>query len=407
MTDNSSFLLSNRKEHRITSCDKQNKNHNFHEQPSSFRTRSHDYDYNNMASSTSAGDGLPRITVLGSLNMDLVSYVSHHPEPGETMTSNGFAVSPGGKGANQAIACAKLSRKRAPATAEGQPLSTTGATAHVSMVGAVGDDAHGAALRSNLEAHGVDVSGVQVIKEAGVPSGVAVIVVDEPTGQNRIIFTPGANYKIDDKAGTQSLLPAGTQLLILQLEIPLEQVLRALREARVAGIPVLLNPAPAPATEEARSQLEAAFAVTVGHAGKGQGLAHLVLNETETAALVPGLTVTDLDTEEGLARAAKYFLALGVENVVMTLGGRGVYYASATTNTVGELLPPEKVAQVVDTTGAGDTFAGQYALEAVYATAAGQAFDCAAAVRKSNRAAAKTVQRKGAQDAIPWQDEVV
>lgn len=358
-----------------------------------------------MASSTSASDGLPRITVLGSLNMDLVSYVSHHPEPGETMTSNGFAVSPGGKGANQAIACAKLSRKRAPAAADGAPLSTTSATAHVSMVGAVGDDAHGTALRSNLAAHGVDVAGVQIVKEAGVPSGVAVIVVDEPTGQNRIIFSPGANYKIDDKAGTQSLVPAGTQLLILQLEIPLEQVLRALREARAAGIPVLLNPAPAPATEEARSRLEAAFAVTVGSSGKG--LAHLVLNETETAALVPELTVADLDTETGLARAAAYFLALGVENVVMTLGGRGVYYASAASaNGAGQLLPPEKVAQVVDTTGAGDTFAGQYALEAVYATAAGQTFDCAAAVRKSNRAAAKTVQRKGAQDSIPWRDEV-
>lgn len=360
-----------------------------------------------MASSST--DGLPRITVLGSLNMDLVSYVSHHPEPGETMTSNGFAISPGGKGANQAIACAKLSRKRAE-TADGK-LSTTAATAHVSMVGAVGDDAHGAALRSNLEAHGVDVSGVQVLtgKNENVPSGVAVIVVDEPTGQNRIIFTPGANYQIDDKAGTQSLIPAGTQLLILQLEIPLEQVLRALREARAAGIPVLLNPAPAPATEEARSKLEASFAVTA--ADQGKGLAHLVLNETETAALVPELTVPDLDTEAGLAKAAVYFLALGVENVVMTLGGRGVYYASAAAaasgdGSVGQLLPPEKVAQVVDTTGAGDTFAGQYALEAVYATAAGQAFDCAAAVRKSNRAAAKTVQRKGAQDSIPWRDEV-
>ncbi|KJR85757.1 ribokinase [Sporothrix schenckii 1099-18] len=361
-----------------------------------------------MASSAMASDGLPRITVLGSLNMDLVSYVSHHPEPGETMTSNGFAVSPGGKGANQAIACAKLSRTRAPAAAGGQaPLSTTAATAHVSMVGAVGDDAHGTALRSNLAAHGVDVSGVQVVQAGGVPSGVAVIVVDEPTGQNRIIFSPGANYQIDDKAGSQSLVPAGTQLLILQLEIPLEQVLRALREARAAGIPVLLNPAPAPATEEARSQLEAAFAVTVGHLGKGQGLAHLVLNETETAALVPALTVADLDTEACLARAAAYFLALGVENVVMTLGGRGVYYASAASASgAGQLLPPEKVARVVDTTGAGDTFAGQYALEAVYATAAGKAFDCAAAVRKSNRAAAKTVQRKGAQDSIPWRDEV-
>ncbi|CAK7219746.1 Putative ribokinase [Sporothrix curviconia] len=359
--------------------------------------------------STSAADGLPRITVLGSLNMDLVSYVSHHPEPGETMTSNGFAVSPGGKGANQAIACAKLSRERT-IDKDGKPVAAakTKPTAHVAMAGAVGDDAHGTALRANLAAHGVDVSGVQTAP-AGVPSGVAVIVVDEPTGQNRIIFSPGANYQIDTTKSA-SLVPAGTQLLILQLEIPLEQVLRALQDARAAGVPVLLNPAPAPATEEARAKLEAAFAVT---APGEKGLAHLVLNETETAALVPGLTVADLDTATGLSRAASYFLARGVENIVMTLGGRGVYYATAadkhkdaSTEAVGELLPPEKVKQVVDTTGAGDTFAGQYALEAVYATAAGTAFDCAAAVRKSNRAAAVTVQRKGAQDSIPWRDEV-
>ncbi|CAK7266933.1 Putative ribokinase [Sporothrix epigloea] len=372
-----------------------------------------------MASSTFApADGLPRITVLGSLNMDLVSYVSHHPEPGETMTSNGFAVSPGGKGANQAIACAKLSRERT-MDKDGKPIaptaststSTSAPTAHVAMAGAVGDDVYGTTLRDNLAAHGIDVSDVQTAA-AGVPSGVAVIVVDEPTGQNRIILSPGANYQIDTTRSA-SLVPAGTQLLILQLEIPLEQVLRALQEARAAGVPVLLNPAPAPATEEARAKLEAVFAVTTATTATAtpeRGLAHLVLNETETAAMVPELTVADLDTKAGLSRAASYFLARGVENVVMTLGGRGVYFATAAERgkeLVGELLPPEKVKQVVDTTGAGDTFAGQYALEAVYATAAGTPFDCAAAVRKSNRAAAVTVQRKGAQDSIPWRDEVV
>ncbi|CAK7206348.1 Putative ribokinase [Sporothrix eucalyptigena] len=358
-----------------------------------------------MASSLSSSDGLPRITVVGSLNMDLVSYVSHHPEPGETMTSNGFAVSPGGKGANQAIACAKLSRERT-VDKEGKPIPPTSQpTAHVAMAGAVGDDAHGKALQANLAAHGVDISGIQTAP-MGVPSGVAVIIVDEPTGQNRIIFSPGANYQIDTTKSA-SLVPQGTQLLILQLEIPLDQVLRALKEARAAGVPVLLNPAPAPATEEARAKLEAAFAVAAGSGEKG--LAHLVLNETETAALVPELKVQDLDTAAGLSRAASYFLAQGVENIVMTLGGRGVYYATAAEagkEVVGELLPPETVKQVVDTTGAGDTFAGQYALEAVYATAAGKPFDCAAAVRKSNRAAAVTVQRRGAQDSIPWRDEV-
>ncbi|EFX03630.1 ribokinase [Grosmannia clavigera kw1407] len=351
-----------------------------------------------------AGSSLPWITVLGSLNMDLVSYVSHHPQPGETMMSSAFATSPGGKGANQAVACAKLSRRRNAAnTAEWNDTASM-ATAHVAMVGAVGDDANGATLRANLARHGVDVQGVQTV--AGQTTGVAVIVVDEPTGQNRIILSPGANYAIPWRADL--ILPQQTQLLILQLEIPLEQVEQALTAARTADIPVLFNPAPAPATEETRAKLEAAFSTLddkerpTGRAG----LAHLVLNETETAALAVGCTVSDLDTTDGLARAARYFLDRGVENVVMTLGGRGVYYASRTAGGPGELLPPEPVAHVVDTTGAGDTFAGQYALEVVHAAAEGKPFDCAAAVRRSNKAAAKTVQRRGAQDSIPWRDEV-
>lgn len=359
-----------------------------------------------MASSASAS-GLPHITVLGSLNMDLVSYVSHHPEPGETMASNAFAISPGGKGANQAVACAKLSRSRVAGDESKADNST--ATAHVSMVGAVGNDANGAALRANMSKQGVDVDGVQVLD--GTTSGVAIIVVDEPTGQNRIILSPGANYAFSWTEGIEGggLISPKTQLLILQLEVPLDLVLRALSEAKVLGIPVLLNPAPAPASEEARVKLEAAFAANKETGEKG--IAHLVLNETETAALVPGLTVPDLDTSAGLSRAAKYFLGLGVENIVMTLGGRGVYYATSATvpqsnGEVGELVPPEKVKQVVDTTGAGDTFAGQYALEAVYASSQGKAFDCEAAVRKSNRASAITVQRKGAQDSIPWLDEL-
>lgn len=362
-----------------------------------------------MAQATTAGSSLPWITVLGSLNMDLVSYVSHHPLPGETMTSSGFAISPGGKGANQAVACAKLSRQRVVDTssADGPDVAAdvaASASAHVAMVGAVGADANGAALRSNLAHHGVDVRGVQTVGD--VASGVAVIVVDEPTGQNRIILSPGANYAIPGQP-TDLILPKQSNLLILQLEIPLPQVLGALEAARAANIPVLLNPAPAPATEEARAQLEKAFAVDASSGATG--LAHLVLNETETAALVPSLTVSDLDDAAGLARAARYFLDRGVQNIVMTLGGRGVYYATraeAAAAAPGQLLPPEKVAQVVDTTGAGDTFAGQYALEVVAAAVAGRAFDCAAAVRQANRAAAKTVQRRGAQDSIPWRDEV-
>ncbi|VUC27227.1 unnamed protein product, partial [Clonostachys rosea] len=113
----------------------------------------------------------PRITILGSLNIDLVSYVPHHPLPGETLTSNGFNSSPGGKGANQAVACAKLSRTS----------SLSGATADVSMIGAVGNDAFGSVLRDSLQSYGVDVSAVAIKDES--KTGVAVIVVDEPSGQ--------------------------------------------------------------------------------------------------------------------------------------------------------------------------------------------------------------------------------
>ncbi|KAI1244441.1 hypothetical protein MGN70_014313 [Eutypa lata] len=386
----------------------------------------------------------PTITVLGSLNIDLVSYVSHHPLPGETMTSNRFSVSPGGKGANQAVACAKLSRPRSSAsntTGTGTGTDRHAAsqeTAHVRMVGAVGDasagDGYGDLLVTNLRSQGVDTSGV--VRPAGQKTGIAIIVVDEPTGQNRIILSPEANHFLqpghfDDISSSSPSSPSSSSivvslsnelstprpdLLIMQLEIPVPTVLRALRAARDGGVPVLLNPAPAvPLPAEAYV-----------------GLAHLVVNETE-AAILGGASEADLETEAGLEAVARKFLARGVRNVVVTLGGRGVYYMSSSSSSssgsgsgsdVGDsggkgsgevvvvvvkkgLVPAEK-AKVVDTTAAGDTFVGVYALEAVLAAASssGATFDVEAAVRKANRASAKTVERRGAQDSIPWRDEL-
>ncbi|GAP82484.1 putative ribokinase [Rosellinia necatrix] len=359
----------------------------------------------------------PLITVLGSLNMDLVAYVSHHPLPGETMTSNSFAVSPGGKGANQAIACAKLSRSRSSPTSTTSTASASAsasATAHVRMVGAVGADGYGAQLTANLSAHGVDVSGVVSSPGPGNETGVALIVVDEPTGQNRIILSPGANHSLPPASFAAAALPTALpaapapllpDLLIMQLEIPLPAVLAALSAARAAGVPVLLNPAPA------QPLPDAAYA----------GLAHLVLNETE-AALLGGVGAAELEAEAGLEGVAARFVGLGVRNVIVTLGDRGVFYMTAGSGGAGGrrrrsgLVPAEK-AKVVDTTAAGDTFVGQYALDVVCA-AAGVAkttttttttegdFDIEAAVRRANRAAAKTVERLGAQDSIPWRDEL-
>lgn len=321
----------------------------------------------------------PRITVLGSLNIDLVSYVSHHPLPGETMTAESFAVSPGGKGANQAVACAKLSRSRQQAHSTEVDV---GAAAHVAMVGAVGADSYGELLRSNMASHGVDVSGVQV--RQGEKTGVAIIIVDQPTGQNRIILSPEANHSIRPaEFETLKLLGPKPDLLVMQLEIPLDTVLAALRAAKREGVPVLLNPAPAvPLPDEVFD-----------------GLAHLVVNETE-AAILSGCKESDLDSLEGLEKVGKVFMGKGVGKVIITLGGRGVYFI---TKSGQQGLCPAEKAKVVDTTAAGDTFAGYYAVDVV---SSGADFDCAAAIQRANRAAAKTVERKGAQDSIPWRDEL-
>ncbi len=255
------------------------------------------------------------------------------------------------------------------------------------MIGTVGADAHGAQLTANLASYGVDVSGVA--QTAAAPTGVALIIVDQPSGENRIVLSPGANHTLqapDIVADKLRATASGrlSDLLIMQLEIPLAAVLAALDVARAERVAVLLNPAPAQWLPDAAYD----------------GLAHLVVNETE-AAILGRVEERALDDEHGLESVAKGFVAKGVHNVIITLGGRGVYYMSRGDAGRKGLVPAEK-AKVVDTTAAGDTFVGRYALEVV-----GQGpFDIEAAVRKANKAAAKTVERQGAQDSILWRDEL-
>ncbi|KAF9881829.1 ribokinase [Colletotrichum karsti] len=322
----------------------------------------------------------PQITVLGSLNIDLTSYVPHHPLPGETLTSNSVVISPGGKGANQAVACAKLSRPRE------SPSDAATESASVSMIGAVGNDSYGSLLLSHLAGYGVRTDRVTVGDD--LKTGMAIIVVDEPTGQNRIILAPEANHAVvpESFGSLPETLSPKPDLLVMQLEVPLETVLAALRSAKTAGVPVLLNPAPA------QRLPDEAF----------DGLAHLVVNETE-AAILSGCKESDLDTLDGLKRVGEWFIAKKVENVIITLGGRGVYYVNKEGSS--ELIPAEK-AKVVDTTAAGDTFVGSYCVSAVAAQAEGKTFDIAQSIRRANHAAAKTVERKGAQTSIPWRDEL-
>jgi ribokinase len=246
------------------------------------------------------------------------------------------------------------------------------------MIGAVGDDAHGQLLLQDLQASGVDTSGVAVKDD--VETGVAVILVEETTGENRILLSAGANYSLTP-AQFQTIPDPLPSLIILQLEIPVPTTLEVLRAARTRGVEVLFNPAPA---------------VELPHEAYID-LAHLVVNETE-AAILTGYNVEDIEDESKLPAVAKEFHGRGAKNVLITLGGRGVFYSSS--NGEYDLIRARKV-DVVDTTAAGDTFVGAYALEIVKG-----GFDINTAVRKANAAAEKTIGKKGAQISIPWANEL-
>ncbi|KAL8987535.1 MAG: hypothetical protein Q9177_003261, partial [Variospora cf. flavescens] len=215
----------------------------------------------------------PTITIIGSLNTDLITRTPRLPHPGETLTATSFSTGCGGKGCNQAVACARLSRSSSsPSSGDAPSLITT------RMLGAVGgDDEFGGALIKGLQRNGVDASDVSVVK--GQRTGVAVIVVEEDTGENRILLTPGANFSVMPGSLPEDLFLEGKKeekkekpaLVILQLEIPLETVVHVMKRARANGVPVLLNPAPAPPAEGKKRLPVDVF----------MGLEHLVLNETE------------------------------------------------------------------------------------------------------------------------------
>lgn len=291
----------------------------------------------------------PRIAVVGSLNMDLVLQVQHAPGPGETVLADALLLVPGGKGGNQAVACARQG-------------------AQVFLFGRVGDDGYGHTLRAGLDADGIDHRGVQTDTE--VTTGVAAITV-ETTGQNRIVVVPGANgrFVLDANALTAAVQDAGG--LVLQLETPMPQVLGAAKVAHTAGCPVLLNPSPIQPLPDALWPL-----VNI-----------LVVNEVEAAALAGQSVATPADA----AQVAQALRSKGPAQVVVTLGAAGAVAADAT----GCRYHPGLVVQAVDTTAAGDTFLGALAV----ALARGEPLD--AAVRDGIRASALCVTQPGAQPSIP------
>ncbi|KAF1847687.1 ribokinase-like protein [Cucurbitaria berberidis CBS 394.84] len=316
------------------------------------------------------------IAVIGSLNVDLVTRTPRVPVGGETLTSEGFSIGWGGKGANQAVACARLSRTQA------QAQSSSPSDVEVRMVGAVGDDEFHEGFLKSLKNDGLKVEGVEILK--GKKTGVAVIIVETGTGENRIMFCPGANYDVEAK----DLVDDDASVALFQLELPLEVVLHNMKTARQKGVETIINPAPA-------IQLpDEAY----------QGLGHLIVNETEASIL------SGIENPTSWDKVAAVFIARGVKNVIITLGGEGVFYKTAdqqSRNESGVIVPARKV-KVIDTTAAGDTFAGAYTVAVARwkSMSHGADFDLNVAITHANRAASMTVQKAGAQSSIPWADEV-
>lgn len=329
------------------------------------------------------------ISIIGSLNIDHVIRTPHIPGPGETLTSSFYSTNFGGKGANQAIACARLSRTRS-LNLKSDNTNNIGRKEvldgiRVQMIGAVGEDRIGIQFIQSLSKNGLDVSQISVAKDC--KTGMAIVMVEEESGENRILLCPNANYSL--KPTLFDSLPSPTpSLLVLQLEIPLWTIHRILEIAKAhkPPIPVLLNAAPAIRLER----------------DKYEAITHLVVNETEAATLAK-IHQDDLSHESGLVNTARWFLAQGVKNVVITLGARGSYFMSSD----GERgFGNVRKVLVVDTTAAGDTFIGGYAVDVMRQQVLHQAFSLSSAVHFGHMAAEKCVQRQGAQESIPWLDEV-
>ncbi|GAC1037482.1 ribokinase [Pseudomonas sp. No.117] len=298
----------------------------------------------------------PDVIVIGSLNMDLVVRAPRLPRGGETLAGHTFATAPGGKGANQAVAAARLG-------------------ARVAMIGCVGADPYGELLTHGLRQEGIDCRAVAVAAE--VPTGIASILVDDQ-GQNAIVIVAGGNGELSAAhLQAQETLLDQAKLVIAQLEVPLATVGAALARAHALGKTVILNPAPAtgPLPAEWYTHID-----------------YLVPNESE-ASLLTGLPVETLEQAEA---AARQLVAAGARQVLLTLGSQGLLEVSA-----GHCRHhPATPVKAVDTTAAGDTFLGGFA------AGLAEGLSVADAIALGQRAAAIAVTRPGAQPSIPTRQEL-
>ena len=296
-----------------------------------------------------------KVVVVGSLNMDLVTRASRLPRAGETLIGQSFSTVPGGKGANQAVASARLG-------------------AEVAMIGCIGSDAYGIQLRDALLAEGIDC---QAVSRVDGSSGVALIVVDD-SSQNAIVIVAGSNGELTPASlqAADAVLQAA-DVIVCQLEVPLETVGYALKRGRELGKTVILNPAPA------SGPLPAQWYASIDY---------LIPNESEATAL-SGVTVDSLDSAK---LAAAQLIKAGAAKVIITLGAQGALFSDG--NRFEHLAAPN--VKAVDTTAAGDTFVGGFAAALAHGKSEAEA------IRFGQVAAALSVTRAGAQPSIPTLHDV-
>lgn len=296
----------------------------------------------------------PKITIIGSLNIDLVTTSKRFPKEGETILGDYFEKYPGGKGANQAVAAARLG-------------------ASVSMIGCVGDDFHGRHIKKHLEKENINTDAIFTLGHAN--TGIAQISTAKE--ENKIIVVPGANYDFNVNMLEESKdLLKQSDIVVLQLEIPMKIIEETIKMANSYNVPVILNPAPA---------IDISSKIL-------SGVSFITPNNRELSQL----TNIELNTLEKYTDAFNDLHRKGVNNVIVTRGGEGVLFSE---RKIIKKVESEQV-DVVDTTGAGDTFNGALSV----ALAKGNSlFE---AVKYANFAAALSTTKKGAQTGMPFDSDL-
>ncbi|MEG1311757.1 MAG: ribokinase [Romboutsia sp.] len=298
---------------------------------------------------------MKKICVIGSLNMDLVVKVDTMPKGGQTLIGSDFKEVPGGKGANQAVAMARLG-------------------ANISMIGKVGSDSFGKIMINALKGDNVDTKYIDV--ENG-PTGVALITVDK-NAENSIVVAPGANYKVDKSYIDKNIEAIeNSQIVVLQLETPLKTIKYALKKSKELDKYTILNPAPA-------VKLEDELIANVDL---------LTPNETELE-IISGV---EINCEEDILKAAKVMIEKGVKELIVTLGSKGSLYI----NKEKSIFKKAYKVEAVDTTAAGDSYTG--ALSVAFANGK----DVEEAMDFASKVGALSVMKEGAQSSLPTLNDVL